>query len=305
MNARIGLVAAVTAIVFWAAGNIIVRSVNIGGAQLAFWRVLATAIVYWIVLLLIGRRLTWQHIKTTTPAAVAISIELVLFFVALKTTTVANSTVIGALLPIVILLFGIRHFGEKLSGRMVTISLVALGGVALVVFGSTTQPIWSPRGDVLAFVAMLFFAAYYMFAKAARNKVRAFEFQTALWIVGSVVLLPFAMWEAGGLVVPELEHWRGILLLMLIPASGHFLMNWAHPRVKLSITSVLTLGIPVLSTLGAAFLLDEPMVGWQILGMAIVISALALVIQREASLRADHPEEELRLEREPAFEDGH
>ncbi len=304
MNARAGLTAAVAAIFFWAAGNIIVRSVDIGGAQLAFWRVLATAVVYWIMLAAIGRRLTWQHIKTTAPAATAISIELVLFFVAIKATTVANATVIGALQPIVILLFGLKHFGEKLSGRMVAISLVAVGGVALVVFGSTAQPIWSPRGDVLAFIAMLFFAAYYIFAKAARYRVPAFEFQTALWIVGSVVLLPFAVWDAGGLVVPALEHWRGIILLMLIPATGHFLMNWAHPRVKLSVTSLLTLGIPVLSALGAAIVLDEPIVGWQIIGIAVVIAALTTVIQREARLRAEHPEAGSGLEREPALEDG-
>lgn len=304
MNARAGLGAAVTATFFWAAGNIIVRRVDISGAQLAFWRVLATAVVYWIVLHLVGKRLTWHDIRTTAPAAAAISIELVLFFVAIKATTVANATVIGALQPIVILLFGVRRFGEKLSARMIWIGLVAFAGVALVVFGSAEQPIWSPRGDILAFFAMLFFAAYYIFAKAARYRVGAFEFQTTVWVVGSVVLLPFAVWDAGGLVVPALEHWRGIMLLMLVPATGHFLMNWAHPRVELSTTSMLTLGIPVLSALAAALVLDEPIVGWQIAGIAVVITALTAVIRREAQLRAEHSEQELGLQREPTLEDG-
>ena len=65
-------------------------------------------------------------------------------------------------------------------------------------------------------------------------------------------------------------------------------MNWAHPRVKLSVTSRLTLGIPVLSAIGAALVLNEPIGGWQLPGIAIVLTALAAIIQREAKLRAEH-----------------
>ncbi len=280
--------AAVTAVVFWATGNIIVRLIELGGVQLAFWRVLIGAALYWMALTLSGRRLTWAQLRLSAPAGVAISLELAVFFVAIKATTVANTTVIGALQPIVLLAFGIRRFGERLTAGLAGLAVIATAGVALVVFGSSTQPIWSPRGDILAFGAMLLFAAYYMAAKSARQHVPAFEFQTLVWIVGSVVLLPFAMIDAGGLVVPDTEHWPGIALLLLIPATGHLLINWAHSRVTLSTTSLLTLGVPVLSTIGAALVLDESIVGWQIPGIAIVVAALAITIRREAGYRAAH-----------------
>ena len=80
--------------------------------------------------------------------------------------------------------------------------------------------------------------------------------------VGSVVLLPFACVEAGGFVVPELEHWRGILSALLIPGTGHFLMNWAHLGSSFR-DFVSDAGIPV-SPPWSRILLDEPMVGWQI-----------------------------------------
>ena len=292
-RSRAGLIAAVVAVFTWAAGNIIVRRIDLPGLQIAFWRILVTAVIYWIILMLVGRRLTWSHVKQTIPAGVAISLEIGLFFVAIKATTVANTTVIGALQPIVVLLFGIRRFGEQVSARLIGLALAAIGGVALVVFGSSAQPIWSPRGDVLAFVAMLLFAAYYITAKAARYQVPALEFQTAVWVIGTVVLLPFVVIDAGGVVIPDAEHWRGIALLLLIPATGHFLMNWAHPRVRLSVTSLLTLAIPVLSTLGAAWLLEESIVGWQIPGMILVLAALAAVILQEARLREPLPPADL------------
>jgi len=289
VKTRTGLFAAVTAIAFWATGNIIVRKVDLPGLQIGFWRIVLAAAVYWLILLALGRRLTLTHLKKSAPAGIAISLEIALFFVAIKATTVANTTVIGALQPFVLLVFGIRRFGERITVRVVSLAVVALAGVALVVFGSTAQPIWSPRGDLLAFGAMLLFALYYIFAKTALLEVPALEFQTAVWVVGAVVLLPFAAIDAGGIVIPEWHHWRGLLVLLLIPGTGHLLMNWAHPRVKLSVTSILTLGIPVLSTIGAALVLDEPIIGWQVPGIAIVLLALGEAIRREAQLRAEHP----------------
>ncbi len=286
MNSRAGLVAAVTAVVFWATGNVIVRRVDLSGLQIAFWRIALLAGIYWLILIATGRRLTWEHFKASAPAGIAISLEIGAFFVAIKSTTVANTTIIGALQPIVLLFFGIHRFGERVTARLVAVSLTALLGVALVVFGSAAQPTWSPRGDLLAFVAMLLFAAYYLFAKSARYRVPALEFQTAVWVAGAIVILPFAVFDAGGIVVPAARHWWGLLAMVAIPGTGHLLMNWAHPRVNLSVSSLLTLGIPVLSTIGAALFLDESIIGWQIPGIAVVIAALSYTIRREAKLRA-------------------
>ena len=299
MNSRAGLLAAVTTIFFWAAGNVIVRLVDLPGLQIAFWRIGAAAAAYWLILVAMGRTLRWEHLKKSAPAAVAIAFEIAVFFVALKATTVANTTVILALQPIVLLFFGLRRFGERVTVRLVGLAMVALAGVALVVFGSTAKPIWSPRGDLLAVVAMLLFALYYVFAKTARQEVPALEFQTAVWVIGTFLLLPVAVIDAGGLVVPELRHWTGILVLLAVPGTGHFLMNWAHSRVKLSVTSLLTLGLPVLSTIGAALFLDESIVGWQLPGIVVVVAALAVAIRREALLQLEYVEAATDLEPKP------
>jgi len=132
------------------------------------------------------------------------------------------------------------------------------------------------------------FSLYYIFAKTARAQVPALEFQTAVWVIGTVVLLPVAAFDAGGIVIPEWRQWVGVAVLLTIPGTGHFLMNWAHARVKLSVTSMLTLGLPVLSTIGAAIFLDEPLGGWQLPGIAIVVAALAAAIRREAVLHLEH-----------------
>lgn len=274
------------AILLWTAGIVMVRPVPMSGIQIAFWRILLGAVVYVAILRMRGRTLTMDQIRASAAAGVTISIEIAVFFVAIKLTTVANTTIISALQPIVLLAVASRRFGERVTGWVIRTALVAVVGVALVAIGSSSQPAWSPRGDALAVVAMLFFAAYFATSKAARETVPALEFQTAVWVVGSVVLLPVALIDGGGLVVPSAGNWLWLAALLAVPGTGHLFMNWAHSRVALSVTSMLTLATPVLATIGAALFLDEAITAIQVAGFAVVLTALAATVRRDARLRA-------------------
>lgn len=283
-RSTLGLTAAVVAITFWSAGNVMVRKVPMPALQIAFWRILLAAVVYTAAVYISGRRLTTRQLLRSAPTGIVISLEIAVFFAALKATTVANATVIGALLPLITLGVASRRFGETVTRWLVGSSVVALGGVALVMWGSSGKAIWSPRGDALAFVAVVLFAAYFILAKSAREDVPAFEFQTALWIVGSVVLAPVAMIDAGGLVWPSWGDWAWLFGLLAVPGTGHLAMNWAHPRVRLVTTSMLVLAVPVITSTGGVLFLDESVNAVQVVGMVIVLGVLSLVVRREAQL---------------------
>lgn len=283
---RTGLFAATVAMICWSAGNVMVRQVPMPGLQIAFWRILLGAVVYAAAVRLSGRRLTWAHIRRTIPTAVAISLEIAFFFVAIKATTVANATVIGSLVPLLLMGVASRRFGEIVTRFLVGATLVSLCGVALVMYGSSSEDTWSLRGDLLSVVALVFFAAYFALGKSARAHVPALEFQAAIWIIGSVVLFPVAVVDAGGIDVPNWSNWWWLVGLLLVPGSGHLLMNWAHPRVKLTITSMLTLGVPVITTIGGVLFLDEAVDVLQVVGIATVLAVLAEVIRREARLQS-------------------
>jgi len=281
---RLGLSAATMAIVAWSAGNIMVREVPMPGLQIAFWRILLAAVVYTVAVYLSGRRLTWAQLRRSIPTGVVIGLEIAVFFVAIKSTTVANATVIGSLVPLLLMGVAGRRFGESITRFVVGAAVASLGGVALVMYGSSSESSWSLRGDLLAVVALVLFAAYFALAKSAREDVPALEFMAAIWIVGTVVLFPVAVVDAGGIDVPTAGNWLWLTALLLVPGTGHLLMNWSHPRVKLTVSSMLTLGVPVLTTIGGAIFLDEPVDVLQVTGIAVVLGALAEVIRREARL---------------------
>ena len=64
-------------------------------------------------------------------------------------------------------------------------------------------------------------------------------------------------------------------------------MNWAHLHVSLTLAGLLTLAIPVLSTVGAWLVLDQRVAVPQVVGMAVVLGALVLVVRQDARLHAE------------------
>lgn len=280
-----GLAGAVLGVTCWAAGNVMVVEAPMSGLQIAFWRILLGAAVYTAAVYVSGRRLSRAMLRVVAPAGVVISIEIAVFFVAIRETEVANATVISNLTPIVLLAIAARSFGERVTGLLVAVTAVSLVGVVLVVFGSTQHTSWSPLGDSLSFVAMLFFAAYFVLAKRGRETVPILEFQACLWLAGAMVLFPVSVVDAGGVAWPSGTQWIWLVALLAVPGTGHLLVNWSHNHVRLVITAMLTLAIPVMSTIGAVLFLDQAVNAVQVVGMVITLAALSLVVRREAELR--------------------
>ena len=277
---HLGRIAAVFAVVCWSAGNVIVARLDLSGIEIAFWRQFLGAVVYGTVFILIGKRFTWSQIKLAFPVAILFCSEIAVFFTALNITTVANATIIGALQPIVLIIVAGGKFGEVITKRLVGISIFATGGVAVVVLGSSNDVSWSPLGDLLALLAMILFSAYFVAVKSVRVHIDTFTLQTLAMFIGSIGLLPFLIIFQGstsGFPALTQNEFLWIVVLLIVPGSGHFLMNWAHLNVSLSLAGLLMLAIPVLSAGGAWVFLDQSVSILQVVGGAVVIFALVIV----------------------------
>jgi drug/metabolite transporter (DMT)-like permease len=271
-------------VTFWSVGNVMVARLDLPGLQIAFWRLLLGAVLYGLVLYAGGRRISLHTVRLVAPAGVVLGLEIGVFFVALHSTTVANATTIGALQPIVLLVVASRRFREPVGRWLVGGAVVAIGGVTLVMFGAGAGMGLNLRGDLLALVSMFLFSAYFALVKDVRHRVDTFTLQTTSMAVGALVLLPVAAVDAGtiGLPFPSGTQWAWLAALLAVPGTGHLLMNWSHLHVPLSLTGLMTLGIPVISAAGAWAALDQAVTATQGVGMAIVIGVLVLVVRRDA-----------------------
>ena len=283
----LGSVGAFSAVACWGAGNLIVREADLASIPLALWRLVLGVVVYTAILLARRGRITWPQFRVCILPSLAVSGWIIAFYEALKSTTIANVTMIGALMPMVLFAVAARRFKEPVSGWLVGLAVAAVGGTALVLYGSSSVPTWSARGDALAVVALALFSVYFVLTKEARQKVGALEFQAVSWLVGLVVVAPVAA-GGGHLFLPTASDFVWVAALLAVPGTGHLLMNWAHRHVPLTVAAMAKLLAPPVSMVGAAIFLDEPITVPQAIGGAIVLAALAAVIRRDLQLLARH-----------------
>ena len=283
------LLALSVAMVAWGASGVVAKDVDMEGMALAAYRTSVGAVVLVVALYVTGGRLTWAKVRTATPGGVFLGLDLVLFFSAVKLTTVANATVIGALQPALVILISGPLLHEKVAKGAATWAVVGLGGTLLVIFGAAGLPEWSAGGDVLAVLCLLAWTAYFIATRLARGQMSALEYSTVTALVASAVAWPAALLFGQDVSWPTWESWGWILALALIAGiGGHFLMSVSIPYLPLWASSTMTLSIPVISTAGAALFLDEDVAPLQVVGMGVVLVALAFAI-RVSSVPAAEP----------------
>ena len=284
----VGLAAVTGAVTCWGTGNILVRQVDLASASMAFWRLVLSALIYCAVVLARRGRVTWPQLRACLPPAVMLGLWYIAFYEAIKSTTVTNVSMIVSLVPVVLIWPAVRRFAEPVSLKLLALVAAALGGTALVLFGSASVPTWSLRGDGLALLALLLFSGQMAFAKEARQQIGTLEFQAVVWVVAMVVVTPAATLTGDGLSLPDGTAWLWIASLVAVPGTGHLLMNWAHNHVRITVSSVALLGAPPITMVLAAVFLDEPIKIAQVTGGVIVIAAVASVIRRDVQLAARH-----------------
>lgn len=81
--------------------------------------------------------------------------------------------------------------------------------------------------------------------------------------------------DGGGITLRTAGLIMGVVAL---PGSGHILMNWAHAHTTLMLTSLATLTMPVVSSLGAWVFLDQSVSTLQLAGITVVVTVLAFVV---------------------------
>ncbi len=172
-----------------------------------------------------------------------------------------------------------RLFGERPHLRDAFWAAVAIAGAVIVVAGGSAGGGESLRGDLLAVAALVAWTWYFIASKRARTQLGSFEYLTGLSVVAVVVVTPIVLLSGDSIAVPTVTDWVYIVIVAVVNgALGHFLMNWAHAHVPIVVTSLMTLGIPVFATATAAIFIDEPVTLLQVVGMAVVIGALAVVV---------------------------
>lgn len=280
-----GIAGALLAVSVWGLASIIPKELAMGGLAIAAYRFGMYALAAGVVMGVRGNRLGGRVLRASFGGGVALGLDVAFFFSAIKLTSVANATVIGALQPIVVAIIANRFFGEVIRRRDVALGVVAILGVAVVVFSGAADAPTDWRGDLLAAGALFAWSGYFVMSKRAQTTITTNEYTlgASAWV--AIINAPLALAFGQSLALPTGDEWLWLAAMAFgAGVLGHAVMNWSLKQIPLWLGSTFTLLVPVVSTTAAWAFLDEPVTALQAGAIGIVLLSLAGVITGQAGI---------------------
>lgn len=190
---------------FWTGNIIIGRAVagDIPPVALAYFR--------WTGAFCIAVGFAWPMLRRDWPVLLAhwrmmlllsltgIATYNTMCYVGLNYTTALNALLLQSSMPVVILLWAYALFGERPGLAQALGVVVSLAGVAAIASGGSIDTLLHlsvNRGDAWILAAVLLNAMYSPLLRR-RPAVHPLSFLVAAMGIGSLMMLPFYLWEAG------------------------------------------------------------------------------------------------------------
>lgn len=273
-GALVGMLAVAVAILTFSLGSTLVKRAATPAELVAFWRMLIAASIWNLVVLASGKRPSWRNIRLAAVPGLFFGLDIACFYLGATHNTVANAEMIGAMTPFIVVPVGARFFGERLNPRALFFALFAFGGVALVLFAAPVRGDASMTGNVFGVLALLFWAGYIATTRRVSGRMDVASFMAAMTPVATLAVLPIAIAHGGFFTVTS-TGWKYVIALTLMTGVlAHGLMVLAQKTIPIGGIGVAQIAQPALAAVWSYFLLGETLHGWQIVGMALVITGL-------------------------------
>ena len=131
------------------------------------------------------------------------------------------------------------------------------------------------RGDCLALVSIMIGAGYFVFAKRFLETMDVFPFMAGMFMWAGLTLTPMVLATGESVLADNNADWLRVFAVAIGPGLGHVMLNRAHANAPLNMVGLMQLLVPVNATLLAFWFLDQSISALQLVGMIVVMSALA------------------------------
>jgi drug/metabolite transporter (DMT)-like permease len=265
-------------VLLYSTGPIMLQASSISGPAFSFWRLWFGAAILGLATWLHARGGGWPNLRAwrySLWAGLAFSCHQLLFFTAVKLTSVADVSLMNALAPLVTAVGAAWVFGERPGRSFHRWSLLAICGAMVIAVGGSGGPQGDPVGMSMAALNVVAFAVFYLLSKKARGTIAVLPFLAGVMVVAATAVSAFVL--ATGTAVGNATT-RDLILAGTVAAApgavGHFVSTWPLRYVAANIPPVLRLAQPILSGLLAYWLLSEPITGYHLIGGVIVLGGV-------------------------------
>ena len=213
---------------FWAGNIVLGRGVagSVPPITLAYWR--------WTGAFLVAVGFAWTYLKQDAPlllrhwrmmlllSATGIATYNTMSYIGLTSTTALNVLLLQSAGPLIIIVWAFALFGERPTRWQALGVLVSLIGVATIAAHGSLEMLLHlsiNRGDVWILVAMVIYGVYAAIFRI-RPAAHQMSFLVATMGIGSMMILPFYLWEVAevGGIRGGLPSWLALAYMAVFPS---------------------------------------------------------------------------------------
>lgn len=215
-----------------------------------------------------------------------LALHFALWFGSLKLTTVASSTIILALQPIISLIGGFLLFKEKTTTSAIATMGIAIIGAMMIGWGDFGLSGKAILGDLLSFFSVIAVVGYLLIGQTIVKKISHWIYSFSVFFIAAIALSIYNIATGTAFTGYPAQEWGIFLLLAIVPTISHVINNWLLNYVNATTISMSILGEPVGATILAFFLLGERLVGGQIAGgLLVLLGVFFFLIQQQKPIQ--------------------
>ena len=254
-----------------------------GPASIGFYRVLFALPLMWLVLWITPSKLDSLSKSQKRPigllalSGVFFAIDLVSWHWSIKYTSIANATLLANFAPLWVTLWARHLFGEKIHTRFFIALGIAIIGATILMRTSFQLKPEQLLGDLLSLLTAISYGSYMLTVKKLRETCPPQQIMAWSGLFAVPIMFFAAMISGESMISPQLNGWAILIGLALISHfAGQSLIAYAFGHLPASLTSLNLLLQPVFAAALGWLLLSQAMVGKQMIGAIIILSALTI-----------------------------
>src|SRR5689334_1302872 len=272
---------------FWAGNIVLGRGVAgvVPPIALAYWR--------WTGAFLVAVGFAWSRLRDDLPilrrhwrmmlllSATGIATYNTMSYIGLTGTTALNVLLLQSAGPLIIIVWAFALFGELPTPRQTCGVLLSLIGVAVIAAHGSLVDLLHLQvnaGDVWILAAMLIYGIYAAVFRR-RPAVHPMSFLVATMGIGSLMILPFYLWEVaeGARIISTPSAWLALVYIAVFPSFiAYLFFNRGIELIGATLASQSWHLMPVFGTILAVLLLGERFYLYHGVGIAMIAGGIVL-----------------------------
>ncbi len=283
------ILAVFIAVFAWGVGPLLFLAPSISINSVLFYRVLFWPPLLYLIMRRNGSHFERGSLRSVLVPGVLFGVSTIFGFTAITATSVANATIIGNISTAMVLFVAPKYLKEKVSKLQIVLALTSFAGVLAIVIGAGNTGGSSLFGDFLALINAVTWTLYFISSKRRRDGgADTWQFLFGISVIQVCVVVPYALITSNDIL--EIT-WRdlGFLIAMTLFSGtiGHSAMLWAQKYVDASVSSMIMLLGPVISSAGAWLVYRQQISLPQVFGGAVVLASLAGVVRLSSSVKTN------------------